>query len=126
MASNATQISQPGWTGNLSAADRESCAADTLVRRSIGHRSMTASSCTLGSPVGSLIVCTSSPVSVGLRTIETGGKELAQRQSLRGLQRFTLTAKVPTTRLFGGHLLREIAACVSSAIDAHVERPETR
>jgi hypothetical protein len=63
---------------------------------------------------------------VGLRTIETGGKELAQRQSLRGLQRFTLTAKVPTTRLFGGHLLREIAACVSSAIDAHVERPETR
>jgi hypothetical protein len=47
---------------------------------------------------------------VGLRTIETGGKELAQRQSLRGLQRFTLTAKVPVTRLFGGHLPREIAA----------------
>jgi hypothetical protein len=112
MATNATQISQPGWTGNPSAADRESCAADTLVRRSIGHRSMTASSCTLGSPVGSLIVCTTSPVSVGLRTIETGGTKLAQSQSLRGLQRFTLAAKVPTTRLFGGDLLREIAACV--------------
>jgi hypothetical protein len=110
MATDPTEFSQPGRTGNLSAADRESCAADTLVRRSIGHRSMTASSCTLGSPVGSLFVCTTSPVSVGLRTIETGANKLAQRQSLRGLQRFTLAAKVPTTRLFGRNLLREIAA----------------
>jgi hypothetical protein len=63
---------------HLSFVDAGRNRTDTLVRRSIGHRSMTASSCTLGSPVGSLIVSTTAPVSVGLRTVETGGKEHGQ------------------------------------------------
>jgi hypothetical protein len=56
---------------------------------------MTVSLRTSSSSFGSSSVRTSSPVSVGLCTIETGGTKLAQRQRPRDSQRFTLAAKVP-------------------------------
>ena len=47
--------------------------------------------------VGSLILRSSPPVSVGLRTIETGGANLAQRQELRAFARVSLGAKAHKT-----------------------------
>lgn len=51
----------------------------------------------IGSLFGRSIVRVSPPVSVGLRTIETGGANLAQRQNLRAFARVSLGAKAHKT-----------------------------
>lgn len=112
MATNATEISQPGWTGTPSAADRASCAADTLVRRSVGHRSMTASLRT-SSLFWSSIVRTSSPVSVGLCTIETGVTELAQCQAPWDFASTRPRCKSPQNRLYGSDIVTTMASPAS-------------
>jgi hypothetical protein len=63
---------------------------------------MTASLRTSRSPFGSSIVRTSSPVSVGLCTIETGDTELAQRQAPWDFASTRPRCKSPQTRLYGG------------------------
>ena len=91
----ATQMSQPGGTGKLGCLRIVKAAQRTLSSVDpIGCRSAVASSRKASSAPRSSMLREMSPVSVGLRTIETGGAKLAQRQSPRALQRFNVDAKV--------------------------------
>jgi len=114
MAMQATQMSQPGGTGNLGAlrivkaAQRTSSSVDP-----IGYRSVPASSRNASSLAGSSMLRTSTPVSVGLRTIETGGENLAQCQAARAIAANELRCKSRENRL----------RCVNVDNDVARERP---
>jgi hypothetical protein len=102
MAKDATRISQPGGTGNVGALRIVKAAQRTLSSVDpIGRRSAVASSRNPSSLCGSSTSRASPPVSVGLRTIETGGANLAQCQTPRALQRFNSRCKSPETRVCG-------------------------
>jgi hypothetical protein len=97
MAVIANRISQPGWTGNVGALGTLKTVQRASPVGPIGHYSMAASVRIVDSLVRRSTVRISPPVSVGLRTIETGGANLVQRQSLRAFARVSLDAKVHKT-----------------------------
>ena len=97
MTAVSNRIPQPGGTGNVGALRTLKAVQRASPVGSIGHRSMAASVRNVGSLCGSLTVRFSPPVSMGLRTIETGGANLAQRQDLRAFARVSLDAKVHKT-----------------------------
>ena len=85
MTSTVTRISRPGWTGNLGALRIVKAVQRTLSSVDpIGHRSMVVTSCNVDSPTGSSMLHIFSPVSVGLRNIETGGENW-RNVSIHGL-----------------------------------------
>ena len=98
----ANRISQPGWTGNAGvlriakAAQRTAMSDDPN-----GDRSIAASSRNVSSPFGSSMLRIRPPVSVGLRTIETGGSNLAQRQDPRAFAPRLSRCKSRKTRVYG-------------------------
>jgi hypothetical protein len=100
MAMEASRISQPGRTGTVGAlrivkaAQRTRSSVDP-----IGCRSAAASSRNASSLFGSSMSRTSPPVSVGLRTIETGGSSPAQRQVSWAFARVNAPCKSPHTRV---------------------------
>ena len=130
MRLNAHRISQPGGTGNVGALRTLKAVQRASPVGPIGHRSMAASVRNVDSLFGRSTVRVSPPVSMGLRTIEMGGANLAQRQDLRAFARLTLGAKVLNARSAAMNRLRFIAR-IRSAVDAksivqgrHVERSE--
>ncbi len=72
MTPSVAEIPQPGGTGNVGALWTLKAVRRASPVGPIGHRSMAASVRNVGSLCGSLTVRFSPPVSVGLRTIETG------------------------------------------------------
>jgi hypothetical protein len=130
MAVIANRISQPGWTGNVGALGTLKTVQRASPVGPIGHYSMAASVRIVDSLVRRSTVRISPPVSVGLRTIETGGANLVQRQSLRAFARVSLDAKVHKTASTALDRSRS-SARARSAADAksivqgrHVERGE--
>lgn len=107
MGTVANQISQPGWTGNLGAlrivkaVQRAPSSVDPIGRRSSAESSRDASFSSWSSRLRF-----SSPVSVGLRTIETGAAILAQCQSPWTSRRFSVDAKVQNAPLRHRHRIR--------------------
>jgi hypothetical protein len=93
----SNRIPQPGGTGNVGAPRTLKAVRRASPVGPIGHRSMAASVRIVGSLFGRSTVRVSPPVSVGLRTIETGGANLAQRQNLRAFARVSLGAKAHKT-----------------------------
>ena len=97
MYGNAHRIPQPGGTGNVGAPRTLEAVQRASPVGPIGHHSMAASVRIVDSLVRRSTVRISPPVSMGLRTIETGGANLAQRQNLRAFARVSLDAKVHKT-----------------------------
>ncbi len=83
----SNRIPQPGGTGNVGALRTLKAVQRASPVGPIGHRSMAASVRIVGSLFRRSTVRISPPVSVGLRTIETGGVSLAQRQTPRAFGR---------------------------------------
>jgi len=96
MARTAYPMSQPGRTGNLGAlrivkaAQRTSSSVDPT-----GRRSAVVSLRSISSSVWGFTLRLPPPVSMGLRTIETGGAKLAQRQNPRAFPPNDLRYKSP-------------------------------
>ena len=103
MVNCANPMSQPGRTGNLGvlrivkAAQRTNSSVDP-----IGHRSVIVILRSVGSSFRSSMLRLLPPVSMGPRAIETGGENLAQRQSPRAFEPSNLRCKSPQIRLRRG------------------------
>ena len=109
----SNEMSQPGRTGNarvlriVKTAQRAFASVDPT-----GHRSVVVTLRNRCCSVGSSVLRRLPPVSVGLRTIETGGANLAQRQALSAFASNALRCKSPEMRLFGGDIREDVAARV--------------
>jgi len=109
----SNEMSQPGRTGNagvlriVKAAQRAFASVDPT-----GHRSVVVSLRSRCCSAWSSLLRLPPPVSVGLRTIETGGDNLAQRQALSAFASDALRCKSPQIRLFGGDIREDVAARV--------------
>ena len=107
MVSPTNPMSQPGRTGNVGvlrivkAAQRTSPSIDPT-----GHRSVVVSLRSGGCFVWGTALRFRPPVSVGLRTIETGAANLAQCQSPWASRRFSVDAKVQNPPLWRRHRRR--------------------
>jgi hypothetical protein len=121
----SNRIPQPGGTGNVGAlrilkAVRRASPVDP-----IGHRSMAASVRTGDSLTRRSTVRVSPPVSVGLRTIETGVARLAQCQAPCAFAPNRLRCKSPQIRLFGGSIAKRCRRPRLIRDRRNGERPET-
>jgi hypothetical protein len=99
MTAIANRISQPGGTGNVGVLRILKAVRRASPVGPIGHRSMVASVRNVDSLFGRSTACVSPPVSMGLRTIETGGASLAQRQTPRAFARSRPPCKSQQTPL---------------------------
>ena len=109
----APRIPQPGRTGNPKVLGTVKAARRTILSVGpIGHRSVAAASRNDGLPLWSSALCIFAPVSVGLRTIETGAARLAQRQALRAFAPNDVDAKVRKSASTAAPSPKDVAARV--------------
>ena len=107
MVNSTHRMSQPGRTGNLGvlrivkSAQRTGSSVDP-----IGRRSVVVILRSVGSSLRSSTLRFPPPVSMALRTIETGGAKLAQRQSPWAFAATRRRCKSPEIRLCGHPVLR--------------------
>ena len=97
------RISEPDGSGNQALQTVKAARWTISSVGLVGHRSVAMSSRSTCLPRWSLALCFFPPVSVGLRTIETGGANLVQRQSLGAFAASRCRCKSPIVRLYGGH-----------------------